>query len=163
MKINFLTKTLLILVLAGIGYAGFGQEYTKTESSKSLEFTGESKVAEVTIPVGSEIDLLRFTINTTLKKGKALIEIFDPADEVKGSYRIVAEEGVKKGSKTYVKSNVKGTLERQYRDPATGDWMIKITPKDALGLSEIESVMIHHPKADILEIEQIEKISKEKK
>ncbi len=149
-----ITAVITIMLLA-VSTLCPGQEYSKTERSRNLAFTNESKSAKVNINVSAEFNFMQIQIMSEFKKGEALIEILDPDDEVRGKYTIMAGGDIEAGENTKVSSFVSGEMERFYRDPAKGKWKVRITPKNATGNTLIKTTLLYHPKMDMLEIEQI--------
>jgi hypothetical protein len=122
-------------------------------------FAEESKVAEVKINVSDEYNFLKIKIGSFLQRGEASFEIINPKGEVKGKYSIVASEDkdIVKGENTHVESFASGEMERAYRDPEKGDWIVRIIPKKATGKTDIDTYLLFEPKASLLEIDEIGK------
>jgi hypothetical protein len=158
MKTTQSMKTAFVILLMIICNVNFGQEYIKLERKKSIMFADESKVAEVKINVTEEYNFLKIQIVSFLQRGEASFEIINPKGEVKGKYSIVAGEDkdIVKGENTHVESLASGEMERAYRNPEKGDWIVRIIPKRATGKTDIDSRLVFHPKADLLENDQIE-------
>lgn len=131
------------------------QEYTEMESSKTLHFKNESKKAEVQIKVTDEFNFLLIEIQGTFKEGETLIELFDPKGIKKGYFTIKTETNISKGKNTTVMEMVSGKLAKHYRDPIKGDWLIRISPKMAVGYININSSLIYNPRINVLELDQI--------
>ena len=161
-KIIIITASFFVF-LSAFAPQCFGQEYIKLERSKKFIFANESKVAETKIDVTEEYNFLQIQIQSVFQAGEALVEILDPKGEVRGKYSIITDSDIKKGANTSVSSMVNAEMERAYRDPAKGDWKVRITPKNAAGETFIRTLLIFHPKADVLEIDKIEKGSGSKK
>ena len=155
MKRTTAITAVIITMLMVISTVGFGQEFSKMERRRDLAFTKESKVAKIKINVSDEFNFLQITIMSEFAVGEALIEILDPKDEVRGKYTIVADGDIVAGENTKVNSFVSGEMERYYRDPVKGDWMVRITPKNATGNTVIVTTLLGNPRVDLLEIDQI--------
>ena len=154
-------KTLMRIVstlLAIVVFTGFvhSQEYRKMQLSKQLRFDNETKPAEAKVNVTSDYNYLSIHIASILTEGELKVEIYDPDGKSKGYFNIIAEGDISSGSKTIVESEVNGEMERHYREPIIGDWIVKFTPKNAKGLARLRSNLIFNPRADMLEAEQIE-------
>jgi len=131
------------------------RDYTEMESSKTLQFENESKQAEVEIHVSDEFNLLLIEVHGSFEKGETLIELFDPNGIKKGYFIIKTETNISKGKNTTIMEMVNGKLEKHYRDPIKGNWMIRISPINAVGYININSTVIYHPRMNVLEMDQI--------
>ncbi len=131
------------------------QEFTEMESSKTLHFKNESKQAEVLINVSDEFNFLLIEIQGTFKEGETLVELFDPKGVKKGYFTIKTETNISKGNNTTIMEMVSGKLAKHYRDPVKGDWLIRISPKMAVGYININSTLVYNPRINVLEMDQI--------
>jgi hypothetical protein len=145
-----------ILLVAAFASAGFAQDYLKMESSKNFMFKLESSASTVLVNVTSEYNYLKIHVEGYVEVGEILCEIIDPAGEVKRTFNLISNDEVNKGQNTGYSSIVKGEMEKAFRTPASGKWEVRVTPKNAKGMLEITHVLIWHPKADVLELYQIE-------
>ena len=68
MKTLLILKTVILLVILTFGFTASAQEFTKTSSTKALEFSGESKTAEVALRVSDQIDVLLIKIENVYIK-----------------------------------------------------------------------------------------------
>jgi hypothetical protein len=127
------------------------QEFTEMESSKTLHFKNESKQAEVNIQVSEEYNFLLIEIQGTFQEGETLIELFDPNGNKKGFFTIKTETNITKGKNTSVMEMVSGKLAKHYRDPLKGDWLIRISPKMAVGYININTSLIYNPGVNVPE------------
>ncbi len=125
------------------------EEYTEMESSKTLQFNNESNPAEVKIPVTNDFNLLIIEVHGTFQRGETLVELFDPKGNKKGFFTIKTESSISKGSNTAVMEKVSGKLAKHYRDPASGDWLIKISPDKAVGYIKINTTLAYRPNTSI--------------
>jgi len=133
-----------------------GQDYTEMERSKILRFENESMQVEVEIKVSEEFNFLVIKIQGSFEKGETLIELFNPNGIKKGHFTIKTETNISKGKNTNITEMVSGKLEKHYRDPLKGDWLIRISPQKAVGYININSTLIYHPRINVLELDQIE-------
>ena len=157
MKSNSTIAAICIAALMAVVTLCSGQEYSKTERNRNLAFTNESKVARVKIQVTSEYNFMEIQIISEFAQGDAVIEILDPSGEVRGKYTIAAGGEIEAGDNTRISSSVSGEMERYYRDPAKGDWQVRITPKKATGNTFIRTSLLYHPEMDMLENEELKK------
>jgi hypothetical protein len=156
MKIISGIKTLIII--ASLFFAGnaFGQEYSKLASEKSISFDNESESTKVEIGVEEKYSYLQFQIHCRLQAGAVKILLLNPKGVEKGEIAVKAEnDNISKGKNTTVLEVVSGEMEKVFRDPLAGDWIVKVMPANAVGEIRIQSVRIYNPKSDLLETEQI--------
>ena len=126
------------------------------EGSKIFQFKQESSASTALVNVTSEYNYLKIHVEGYVQVGEILCEIIDPAGEVKRTFNLISNNEVIKGQNTVYSSVVKGEMEKAFRTPASGKWKVRVTPKNAQGSLEITHVLISHPKADVLELDQIE-------
>ena len=154
---NTLKKSLGTIVLFLVIASGaFAQDYLKLVGSKIFQFKTESSSSTVMVNVTSEYNYLKIHVMGYVEMGEIYCEILDPEGEVKRTFSIISDDEVIKGENTGYTSLVKGEMEKAIRNPAPGKWQVRVIPKSAQGHIEVEHVLISHPKADILELHQIE-------
>jgi len=144
---------LILLTLTG---GSFAQDYLKMEGSKIFSFKHESSASTALVNVTSDYNYLKIHVEGFVQTGEILCEIIDPTGEVKRTFNLICDDEVIKGQDTGYSSVVKGEMEKAFRNPASGKWKVRVTPKNAQGQIEIIHVLISHPKADVLELYQIE-------
>ena len=135
----------------------YGQDQTKIVRSRSLELKNESKNTEVKVNVSKEYNYLRINVGCNLRQGEVHIRIFDPSGELKRNLTIKTGSNLSKGDNTTIQESVNGEIEKAFRNPTDGDWTIRVEPTDATGNVGIQTILIYNPKADLLELDQIEK------
>lgn len=145
-----------IFLFVALSSGSFAQDYLKMESSKHFIFKQESSASTALVNVTSEYNYLKIHVEGHVQVGEILCEIIDPAGEVKRTFNLISNDEVNKGQNTGYNSIVKGEMEKAFRTPASGKWEVRVTPKNAQGSLEITHVLISHPKADVLELYQIE-------
>jgi hypothetical protein len=154
---NIMKKTTgTLLIFLAIACGAFAQDYVKMKGSKIFQFKTESSAATALINVTSEFNYLKIHVLGYVEMGEIFCEILDPDGEVKRTFNIISDDEVIKGENTGYTSIVKGELEKAFRNPAPGKWKVRVIPKNAQGHIEVEHVLISHPKADVLELHQIE-------
>ena len=113
----------------------------KTSSQESLsiirhrrfQFDDESTIAETKIKATDEFNTLLISIATGLDKGTIIVDILDPKGVKQGSYTLVADEPTVVGGKTKYSGSVNGQIQKQFRYPMKGEWIIRATPTNAKG------------------------------
>jgi hypothetical protein len=131
------------------------KEYTEMENSKTLHFENESTRAEVKIKLTDDFNFMLIQIHGSFEKGETLIELFDPKGDKKGFFTIKTETTITKGKNTTLMEIVHGKLEKHFREPLKGDWLIRISPKNAFGFINVSSTLIYNPQIQVLELDQI--------
>ena len=149
---SFGTALLLVALVSG----SFAQDYYKMEGSKLFQLKQESSPSIALINVSEGYNYLKIHVVGIIQTGQIQCEILDPAGEVKRTFNIICSDEVIKGENTGYQSDVKGEMEKAFRNPALGKWEIRVIPKNAVGDVRIKHVLISHPKADMLELYQIE-------
>ena len=145
-----------IFLFVALSSGSFAQDYLKMEGSKNFKFKLESSASTVLVNVRSEYNYLKIRVKGYVEVGEILCEIIDPAGEVKRTFNLISDDEVNKGQNTGYSSVVKGEMEKAFRTPLSGKWEVRVTPKNAEGMLKITHVLISHPKADVLELYQIE-------
>ncbi len=131
------------------------QGYTKVERSNELFFKVESKTSEVQVSVTDEFNFLSLKIECHLTVGELTVEIFNPKGELKGDFTVINNSVVTKGKNTQSKETVAGQIEKHFRTPHTGIWLIRINPKNATGTAVIVNTMVYNPRESLLEYYEV--------
>jgi len=157
---NAIKKTFGTAILAMVfGIFSFGQDYLKMEGLKELQFQNETVSADVVIPVTEEYNYLRINVEGYIENGEFLCEIIDPKGEVKRNFSILYYNEDTAGNNTGIQGEVKGEMEKAFRNPDSGKWKVRITPKKAHGQVVVKHILIFNSRADMLELHQIEEES----
>ena len=146
--------TILILSF-GLISTGSAQDEIRITKSKSLEFLGESKNAEVIVKSTSEYNYLKIAINCVLTEGDITIEIIDPDGEKQGNFTVKSDKSVKAGSNTVVEQRVSGSMTKNIGEPKQGDWIIKAIPSSAKGQAQYNIVQGFEPRLDMIGVKNI--------
>lgn len=138
-------------------YAKFNsaQEYALMERSNNLTYNGESNISEIQVSVTDEFNLLTVKVDCKLIEGELLVEVINPNSEVKGNFTVIKSGVFSKGNNTQSEETVVGQIEKHFRNPIAGIWIIRLSPKNATGSASIYNALIFNQKADLLEIDQI--------
>jgi hypothetical protein len=155
MKKNIKISLLAFLLVMALGNIGFAQEHVKLERNKTVHLKNESNITLVQVNVSKEFNFLKFVIRSQFTSGEVVVELMDPDENIKGNYTIKSDKNTP-GKNTSVSESVTGEMEKAFRNPTPGDWTIHIKPTNATGKIEIYSKQIFNPRADMLELFQIE-------
>ncbi len=136
------------------------QEYSRLDREKDLYFDNESETAEVKINVTDEYNFLMISVECFLTSGEMLLELLDPRGNKKSNFTIKTDYNVKSGKNTTVDESVRGNMEKAFRNPIKGDWIVRVKPQKAKGHLKIHSSQIYNPRADMLEVDQIKEDAK---
>lgn len=128
-----ITLGVAVLLFAVTGFC-FGQTETfRVDKSTALDFKNESKKAEVKIKMSEEFNDLRISIACVVELGSIEIEIYNPKGEKQGNYSIKSEETITMGDQTTKNSFAQGNIDKNFKDPIEGEWIIKAIPTAATG------------------------------
>jgi len=157
--------SLVLILLMAFSSTAYSQDYyvkknskhgyAKMERSNELFFKEESTISEVQISVTEEFNFLSLKIECRLKSGELLVEILNPKGEIKGNFTVINNNVVTKGKNTQSKETVVGHIEKQFRTPSTGNWLVRIKPKNATGMAMILNTLVYNPRQSLLETYQI--------
>ena len=147
----------LIILLLGVSVTSSGQEYIKLERSKTLQLSNESSENEIIVKVTDEYNYLRIKTEGEFTKGSILIELIDPSGNISRNFTIDAGNNDSAKVRPDRMGAVSGQMQKAFRNPDKGNWLVRITPGEATGNLRIYSIEIYNPRTDLIELEQIEK------
>lgn len=131
------------------------QDYSKVEGENQLQFNSEkSDVAFFTIDVVEGFNYLKILVKAQVQKGNLLCEILDPKGKVIREINI--ETSSNTGNHQNFSSQMKGEIQKSIRMPDKGTWKVRLSPEKAVAYVTVEHMLAFHPKADVLELEQID-------
>ena len=107
---------------------------SSTSLSFSVELKQDSKAEEITFNIEAGAQVLELKIFTTVWAGKVNIEVLDPADTKQGTFSV--------GTDSQKTGRAMGNLQKSLKEPLIGTWKVKITPTDARGSVEIQTVSL---------------------
>lgn len=148
----------LIILLLAANFTSYGQEYIKLERSKTIELSKESRQNMFTFKVDPMYNYLRIKTECELTRGNIMIELVDPSGRLQRNFSI--EGGIVKNAdniRTDRMGTVAGQMQKAFRNPTEGDWIVRISPGEASVSLRVYCIMIFNPRTDLLELEQIEK------
>lgn len=133
-----------------------GQESIKLEKTKEFSFDGETTPSAVKFNVSEEYNYLKVNIDCNLFSGIAAIELIDPNGKKQGIYTVKSEDNIVKGEKTKVGESAQGNMQKMFRHPLKGDWLIRVDPIKAKGSVRINIVQMMEPRIDLVELTEVE-------
>lgn len=101
---------------------------------KELVYENESSKSEIKISSSDEYNYIRINLMASVEAGTIAVEIVDPGGTKQGNFTVKADEGTITGSRTRTGNNlVTGEMQKDFRIPAKGDWIIRALPASATG------------------------------
>ena len=152
MKKSIKNTISLVAVLFAFSSFCFAQEELSLARSWSLSFDNESEKAEVKVKMTDEYNYMKFIVNSSFTKGKMLVELIDPNGKKQGNFTVKAYGEIKKGKNTNSKSRVAGNMQKAFKHPLIGTWIIRAIPSSATGELQINVQQQFLPKIDYVEI-----------
>ena len=110
------------------------EEYRKSIKellNKNISFTSENSKAEIINLKINNDGALFFNINGYLNSGNVLVEIINPGGKKEGELSLEYSKGNTSGNS--FTTNSSGSLNKTINKPESGEWEIKIIPKNAKG------------------------------
>ncbi|MCU4177049.1 hypothetical protein [Carboxylicivirga sp. N1Y90] len=108
---------------------------TKVDMERTIELEHDSKTEEVFIEIKEKDQQLLLVISSSVRDGKLTIELYDPNNTKQGNYTIETQLQSKK------KEQVNGNIRKAINEPQSGNWRVKIIPKDVTGDVKIVTVI----------------------
>lgn len=112
------------------------QEDSRFILKRAIAIDEQSQQETIVIPIDSETLQFELNIQSTISKGKLMIEFYDPKGNKKGNFSIVTQ------MKSSGSERVSGDLSKQIKDPLDGEWTIQIIPLKVNGEILITTGMI---------------------
>jgi hypothetical protein len=132
------------------------QETLSIQRSKRFDFDDESTNAETKIKSTEEYNVLLIAVATALNQGSIVVDILDPKGVKQGTFTLVADEPSVVGGKTKYTGSVTGQIQKQFRYPMKGEWIIRATPTNAKGSVDIRIKQEFIPNLDYKELSAFE-------
>ena len=140
-----MVKLVSATLLAMFIFAGFamGQnESTLIKLNRNIRLNGDSEKEEVKVEVNEKTKLFILKIRSDIRAGALTIEISDPNGEKKGNFSVGSQLNMTiKNSKgeNSKKETVHGEINKIFKEPLTGNWIIKIIPSKSHGIVRINT------------------------
>lgn len=144
--------TSLMIVLILTSTISFAQEYIKMDRSNKITFEKSSKISETYVNVRDDFNYLSLNIECSLTKGKFIVEVINPDGEVKDEFTVIVKP---QGNNTLGEERGFGQIDKKFRNPTVGYWLVRIKPTNASGTAKIFSTLIYNQRIDLLELEEI--------
>jgi hypothetical protein len=135
-----LFKLPFILLLSFLSFPLLsGQDYINFNSHKEIKLDKTSEIEEIILPVRDSVSNLSVLITSSIYSGDVTIEVYDPEGERHGYFSIGAQPEIpivkKPGQSVYSTDNnqASGNLSSTIRNPAKGNWKIRVIPKNTSG------------------------------
>jgi len=132
------------------------QELISLQKNKELHFNEETTPSAVKFNVSAEYNYLRVNIDCSLFSGIIAIELIDPNGKKQGIYTVKTEDNIRKGNKTQVNEKAQGNMQKMFRNPLKGDWLIFVDPIKATGNVKINIIQQIDPRIDYIELHEVE-------
>jgi hypothetical protein len=128
------------------------QETLSIQRSRRFDFDDESTVAETKIKATDEYNALLIAVATSLNQGSIVVDILDPKGVKQGTFTLVADEPSVVGGKTKYTGSVAGQMQKQFRFPIKGEWIIRATPTTAKGFVDLRIEQRFIPNLDYIQV-----------
>ncbi|MFH0759869.1 MAG: hypothetical protein V2A67_00025 [Bacteroidota bacterium] len=132
------------------------QELISLQKNKELHFSEETTPSAVKFNVSAEYNYLKVNIDCSLNSGIIAIELIDPNGKKQGIYTVKSEDSIVKGDKTQVGESAQGNMQKMFRNPLKGDWLITVAPIKAKGNVKININQQVDPRIDYVELHEVE-------
>lgn len=138
---NKLISTIILLVVTAFAVNGqssgysysYGNADTKVDLQRNISLEKDSKTEEIIIHINKEIKRLHLMINSSVSKGKLIIELYDPNNEIQGNFTIGTQLNSDK------KEMVNGNIIKSLKEPVPGKWRVKLIPDNVTGTVKIQT------------------------
>ncbi len=114
---------------------GHAQEITNFSLERDIFFRGDSENKEIKVDV-SDNNIINLAIKSVLTQGEIKVEIFDQKGKKQGNFSVecqIATLNRKERNMFQSIEKVTGNYSKMTRTSESGTWIIKITPKNAMG------------------------------
>ncbi|MCX6225802.1 MAG: hypothetical protein NTV01_13795 [Bacteroidia bacterium] len=119
------------------GFALPEKDQVSIQRKASLRFSGETKVSEAKIKMTGDYNYLMIALHGGLMSGSVTVEMIDPKGEIRGKFNLKTDDLVVTGDKTSIQQMVNGDMQKDFRMPLSGEWIIRATGVTAEGVIDI--------------------------
>jgi hypothetical protein len=133
------------------GFALPEKDQVSIQRKASLRFSGETKVSEAKIKMTGDYNYLMIALHGGLMSGSVTVEMIDPKGEIRGKFSLKTDDLVITGDKTSIQQMVNGDMQKDFRMPLSGEWIIRATGATAEGVIEIAINQQYRPGFGITE------------
>lgn len=107
------------------------ESHTKVDLQRKIKLENDSKPVEVLITIKDNTQRFEFRISSSINSGKLTIEVYDPFGTRQGYFAV----GNQLNSEFEEEAN--GSIRKSLFEPQSGEWKLKIIPKEATGTIRI--------------------------
>ena len=119
------------------GFALPEKDQVSIQRKANLRFSGETKVSEAKIKMTGDYNYLMIALHGGLMSGSVTVEMIDPKGEIRGKFSLKTDDLVITGDKTSIQQMVNGDMQKDFRMPLSGEWIIRATGVTAEGVIDI--------------------------
>ena len=130
-------KTTIIFSLFLLVSAGAFSQSCGNMTTRQIELSDSSDNESIELDVSKDIKCLMIGVGSTIESGSLTMEIFDPKGDKQGNFSV--ESQISSSAKK--KEKVCGQLNKTFKDPMPGTWVVKLKPKKVTGTISILSNM----------------------
>ncbi len=109
------------------------------QTSKSINLDNSSKNESVIIAVTEEVMCLNIGISSNISSGALTMEIYNPNGDKQGNFSVESELNSSSSNGGKSSETVCGQLNKTFKEPMKGDWVVKLKPKKVTGKIQIHS------------------------
>jgi hypothetical protein len=141
-KMAKLVSATFLAMLIFAGYAMGQNENTLIKLNRNIRLNGDSEKEEVKVEVNEKTKLFFLKIRSDIRAGALTIEISDPNGEKKGNFSVGSQINMSMKNRKEEDSKsetVHGEINKIFKEPLTGNWIIKIIPAKSHGIVRINT------------------------
>ncbi|MDC8003602.1 hypothetical protein POV27_06035 [Aureisphaera galaxeae] len=112
---------------------------SSSSTTKSISLEDSSKNESVTISVTDEVKCLNIGVSSNISSGALTMEIYNPEGDKQGNFSVESELNSSSSNTGKSSETVCGQLNKTFKEPMKGDWVIKLKPKKVTGKVQIHS------------------------
>ncbi len=109
------------------------------QTSKSINLESSSKNESVKISVQEDVEHLNIGVSSSISSGALTMEIYNPKGDKQGNFSVESELNSSSSDGGKSSESVCGQLNKSFKDPMKGDWVVKLKPKKVTGKIQIHS------------------------
>lgn len=94
---------------------------------RQIRFKDHSNNETISIEIDNDVNVFFLNVKTKVDGGKLTIEIYDPNQNKEGTFTIGTQLNLS------VEELAKGEINKEFYEPQSGTWTIKIIPEKAYG------------------------------
>ncbi|GAB5399849.1 MAG: hypothetical protein Aureis2KO_14340 [Aureisphaera sp.] len=109
------------------------------QTSKSIDLEDSSKNESVKISVSEDLMCLNIGVSSNISSGTLTMEIYNPNGDKQGNYTVASEFNSSSSNGGKSTETVCGQINKTFKEPMKGDWVVKLKPKKVTGKIQIHS------------------------